>query len=266
MSFQPVVPFGGFAGWQFLKRTQEAQQSAHDNAAIIQNNIKYFRNNIAEINSAEALVSDRRLLSVALGAFGLDDDINNRYFIRKVLEDGTLKDDALANKLSDKRYLELSQAFGFGDFPTPRTVLSDFPDEIISAYKTRQFEVSVGEQNSEMRLALNVERELPKLADKDMSVDAKWFTVMGSQPLREVLQTALGLPQSFASIDLDQQLEVFKDRAESVFGSKDIAQFNNPEKMDELIRLYLARAQLAQQSFDLSPARAALTLLQSGIR
>ena len=40
---------------------------------------------------------------MALGAFGLQDDINNRYFIRKILEEGTTNEDALANRFSDTR-------------------------------------------------------------------------------------------------------------------------------------------------------------------
>ena len=79
----------------------------------------YFAAKIGEIDSAEQLVSDRRLLSVALGAFGLHADIDNKYFIRKVLEDGVLKEDALANRLTDERYKSLTKAFGFGDFSVP---------------------------------------------------------------------------------------------------------------------------------------------------
>ena len=136
MTYQPVVPVGGYAGWVFLNRTMDTQQAAFNSSAAIQRDVDYFKENIGEISSAEALVNDRRLLSVALGAFGLDDDINNKYFIQKVLDDGTLDDDALANKLSDKRYFEFSKAFGFGDFDTPNTVLSEFPDDIVNEYWT----------------------------------------------------------------------------------------------------------------------------------
>ena len=84
--FQPVVPFGGLAGWRFLQASLPTQQAAHENSGPIQRDVAYFRDNISKITSAEALVSDRRMLSVALGAFGLDGDINNTYFVRTVLE------------------------------------------------------------------------------------------------------------------------------------------------------------------------------------
>ena len=159
MTYQPVFPSGGNLGWTFLSKTREAQQEAFDNSTLIARETSYFREKIGEVNSAEDLVSDRRLLSVALGAFGLDDDINNRFFVRKVLEEGTLDQDAFANRLADKRYFAMSEAFGF-DLTPPKTVISSFPDDIIDQYKVRQFEFAVGEQDEDMRLALGLEREI----------------------------------------------------------------------------------------------------------
>ena len=266
MTFQPVVPFGGFAGWQFLQRTLETQKATHDDNAVIQRDVAYFEANISKVTSAEALVSDSRLLRVALGAFGLDEDIGSRYLIQKVLSDGTLDDTALANRLSDKRYLALSQAFGFGDFDVPRTQLSDFGSEITTAYRERQFEIAVGEQDNDMRLVMNMQRELGDLAAKDSNEDTKWYTIMGSEPLRTVFQTAFGLPDSFASIDIDQQLEALKSRADSTFGGTDPALFTDPDQMEALTRLFLARSQISSFDAGLSSASTALTLLQSAIR
>lgn len=262
MTYSPVVPFGGYAGWKFLARTRDAQQEAFAASREIRRDDAYFRERIGTIRTAGDLVADRRLLSVALGAFGLSDDIDNRYFIRKVLEDGTLDTKALANKLADKRYLEFSRAFGFGDFATPRTQLSDFADRILAAYKTRRFEEAVGQSNDQMRLAMNAERELAVIAGRNQSPDAKWFAVLGSAPLREVFQTALGLPSAFAAIDLDQQLVALKDKAERFLGSGDIADFSDPKKVEDLVRLYLLRAE-TQVGTGYSASSAALTLLQS---
>jgi len=102
---------------------------------------------------------------VALGAFGLSDDINNKFFLQKVLEDGTLDPDALSNKLSDNRYQEFTKAFGFGDFDVPNTKISSFGQEMVDRYQTIQFEVAVGQQNDNFRLALNTIRELGEIAN-----------------------------------------------------------------------------------------------------
>ncbi|WBL33280.1 DUF1217 domain-containing protein [Sinirhodobacter sp. HNIBRBA609] len=244
MSYTPVIPMGGYAGWKFLNRTMEKQQAAFTASAQIQRNEDYFRDKIGSVTTAAELVADRRLLSVALGAFGLDDDINNRYFIQKVLDEGSLDGDALANKLADKRYLALTKAFGFGDFSTPRTVLSDFPDEIVAQYRERQFEIAVGETDNSMRLALSLRRDLPELATQGSSEKTKWFTIIGSTAMSTVFRTALGLPESVSSLDVDQQLGIYRSRTEQVFGASDPAQFAQPDRIEELIKTYLLRAEL----------------------
>lgn len=263
MSFSPILPFGGFSGWAFLKRTQAAQRTALDGTAPVKRDEEYFRRNIGKVNSAEDLVADRRLLQVALGAYGLESDINNKYFIKKVLADGTLKTDALANRLANKQYEKLSAAFGFGDFSTPRNKLSDFADKTLALYKERQFETAVGEQNGDYRLALNAERELPALARKSGSEDTLWYTVLGNVPLRRVFERALGLPQSFGSIDLDQQLSTMKARLEARFGSESVRQFSDPAKVDSIIRRFLVQSDIASASGQTSQS-SALELLQAG--
>ena len=210
MTFQPAIPLGGLAGWSFLNRTRDAQVEAFTASSTVQRNLTYFRENIAEVNSAEQLVNDRRLLEVSLGAFGLSEDINNKFFIQKVLSEGVLEDEAFVNRLADKRYKAMSEAFGF-ELSPPNTVLSTFPAEIEEAYIARSFEAAVGEQDQNMRLALGLERELSALSDSGLSETAAWFTIMGTPPLRAVFESAFGLPPQTGALDLDRQLEIFQD-------------------------------------------------------
>lgn len=264
MSFAPVVPMGGYAGWSFLSRTMEAQQQVHARSSQSQNDTAYFRENIGQVTSAEDLVSDYRLLKVALTAFGLQDDISNKFFIQKVLSEGTLDPESLANKLTNPSYRAFSDAFGLSDTAIARTQDTGFADEIIAAFETRSFEVAVGTQNDSMRLALNLERELSELAASGSSDETKWFSIMGSEPLRRVFETAFGLPSAFATLDLDRQLEVFRDKSESLFGSADVAQFQDKDRREELLRQFLVRDELQNSALQYSPAQTALTLLQAG--
>ena len=258
-----ALPFGGVSGWSFMERTRETQQATFNQNSIIQRDTDYFRENIANAKTAEDLVNDRRLLSVALGAFGLDDDIGNKFFIQKILQDGTLEEDALANRLADKRYFELSKAFGFGNFSVANTQLSDFADKIIEGFENRQFEISVGEQNSDMRLALGVDRDLDAILAKDTTEDGLWFSIMGTPTLRKVFETAFGLSPTLGTTNLDRQLDVFRDRAEQIFGGGEVTQFTDPDKREKLVRLFLARSDANVGISAITPGSAALTLLQS---
>lgn len=264
MSFRPLIPYAGLAGWSFLQRTGAEQRSAFVKSGEIARDTEYFREHATSLRTADDLVGDRRMLKVALGAFGLSDDINNRYFLKKVLEDGTLSADALANKLSDKRYLQFSKAFGFGDFAIPRTQLSDFADKMIAAYQTQSFETAVGEQSNELRLAMNAERDLPGIATGLQSDNGKWFRIMSSPPLRQVIQTAFGFPSSFVGLDLDQQLSAFKDASDRYLGTSSAADFDDAEVRENLIRLFLVRSDVSGTGPGLTGQKAALTLLQSG--
>jgi hypothetical protein len=262
MTYSPAIPLGGYAGWAYLKRTMTAQTKAFNSAPDIKSDEEYFRSKIGNVTTAEQLVSDRRLLKVALGAFGLDADIDNKFFIQKVLQDGTLKTGTLANKLADKQYQKMSSAFGFGDYTIPSTKISTFPDKIIDAYRARQFESAIGDQSEDLRLALNVQRELPAIAGKSTaSENTMWFTILGSAPLRKVFEKALGLPSSIGTLDLDQQLSAFKAKASIQLGSSAVSQFTDPTKVEGLVRRFLVRSE-AETYAKSGSGNAALQIMQ----
>lgn len=263
MTFQAVIPMSGIGGWNFLRRTYEAQLETFSASAQRKRDATYFRENIANIKSAEELVSDRRLLSVALGAFGLEADLNNKFFVNKVLTDGTTANDALSNRLADKRYKKFSEAFGFGASEAKKTTDKVAMDGIVESYFKQSFEVSVGQQNDTMRIALYAQRELTELAESNSSETTKWFSVMGLPALRNMFETALGLPSSFSQLDIDKQLEVFQDKTSALFGNDSISQFADPNNLERLTEVFLARAQISEIASTYSPAATALTLLSS---
>ncbi|MVO17909.1 DUF1217 domain-containing protein [Rhodobacteraceae bacterium CY05] len=262
MSFQPIIPSDGIVGWNFLQATYDKQFETFTKDAVLQRETDYFMENIGNVKSAEDLVGDTRLLEVALDAFGLGEDVYKKAFVIKVLQDGTSADDALANKLGDDRYVKFSEAFGFGPGDTVKTgVVQDMAD-LVFTNKVQAFEEAVGEQDHSMRVAMYGERELANLATDGTSVNTQWFNVMGQPALREMFEVALGLPESLSKIDLDQQLDAFKSKAEIVFGTSDISEFDDPDMMNKLVNTYLARQQIADFSASQSSGATALMLLQ----
>ena len=91
MTFTPALIGTGYAGWVALKRSQTQQTKAMVNSAEIRRDEDYFRAKIGTVKTADDLMGDRRLLKVALRAYGLEGDIDSKAFIKKVLTDGTLK-------------------------------------------------------------------------------------------------------------------------------------------------------------------------------
>ena len=56
MSYTPVIPLGGYTGWQFLQRTQSDQSAALANTPSLQRDMQYFRDNIGTVATGEDLV------------------------------------------------------------------------------------------------------------------------------------------------------------------------------------------------------------------
>lgn len=261
MGFQPILPMSGYVGWRFLERTIERQQETHDRNPQIRKDLDYFAAKIGDVRTAEDLVSDYRLLKVALGAFGLDEAIDGKALIRKVLTDGSSSKDALANRLSDKRWLALAKAFEFDATDGAQTTTAGFADRISQQYRTRSFETAIGDLDGSIGTALAFDREVSALAAQTSSDAAKWYGILGSTSMRAVFDGAFGLPTSFASLDLDRQLEVYKAKSEAMFGDSSPSRFADAEVRDKLIKTYLIRTE-TEASGGYSPGRIALALLQ----
>lgn len=136
MSFSPVLLGSGVAGYNFLNRTRDTQQALYNQSPLVSRDIAKFKEQIQNIGSTEELMDNRDMLRVALGAFGRDEDINNRAFIERVLDSDLGDSTSLANRLADKRYLALAEAFNFkGDTGPQLETESTQPD--ISAQLAR---------------------------------------------------------------------------------------------------------------------------------
>lgn len=262
MTFQPVVPLGGYSGWRFLSQSLDAQMERYAQTPVLSRDMDYFRENISNVRTPENLVSDYRLLRVALSAYGLQDDLPNRAFIEKVVSDGVSADDALSNRLADKRYRAFSEAFGFGTPLPPRTQQPGFADRILAKFERQSFELAIGEQDEDMRLALTAERELRDLGEKGYSETTAWLNILGNPPLRQVMETALGLPASIGSLDLDKQVSTFRDAAENVLGISSIDELSDGEAIETVIQSFTIRSQATAGPNPLTPGFTALTLLQ----
>lgn len=262
MSFQPVVAGTGIVGWKFLQNTYAKQFEAFSKSPQLSRDSTYFLENIGSISTAEELVNDRRLLGIALGAFGLQEDINSKAFIQKVLSDGTGDDQALANKLADKRYKKLSEAFGFGPGEFRKTSSPNAMRDIAARQQVQEFEIAVGNTSATMRIALNAQRELPEIIEGSQSERSKWFTVLGLPPLREMFEVALGLPSGVGQVDIDQQVEIFRERLQSTIGSSEVGGLADPNLMERFTNLYLARSQVAEFNAATSSSAIALQLLR----
>lgn len=260
MTYQILVGSGGFAGWNILKRTAEQQKQLLASDPMVARSTQYVRENMAKISSAEDLVSDYRMLNVALGAFGLENDIGSKAFIRKILESDRDDTSSLVNRLSDKRYLRLANALALDD-GNGTVSQAGFGNRLAQLYLEREFERRVGEGDQNLRLALNAQRELRQFAGRSSSEATLWYEVMGNPPLRKVFETAFGFGTSYGKLPIDRQLEEFTKKAEAVFGSSSFDVIATDKGIDKLVQTFLLRSQMSEGAGQSSYANA-LTLLR----
>ncbi|MBK0398114.1 DUF1217 domain-containing protein [Limibaculum sp. M0105] len=263
MPFLAAIPTGGLTGFRFLTRTYEAQLEQFSRSPDVERDVEDFIERAAAVTSAAELVQDTRLLRVALGAFGLEDEIGKRAFIRRILEEGAIDPDAFANRLADPVWREFSAALGFGDLGSALTSETT-RRELAERFRERQFERAVGEVDVDLRLALNFQREIGSIAAAGGSDKAAWFRILGSPPLRQVIEGMFSLPSSFGQLDLDKQVETLEARSRSMFGSASPAVFRDAEVVEKAVSRFLLNAQLSASAQGIGPATTALTLLRSG--
>lgn len=247
------IGLGGLAGWRVLQRTEARHVDITARNATIQRATGYFRENLTARTSAEDLVGDYRMLQVALGAHGLDGDLANKAFIRKVLESDLGDRSSLVNRLGDKRYLKLAQQFQKRGSAATR-------EDMTQAYIQQQFQKRVGQSDESYRLALNARDELKTFATRASSDRTMWFEVLGNKPLRKVFEGAFGFGASMASLSVDRQVEEFTKASERVLGSSSFAQIGAAETVDKLITRFLAMSQV-QSNTGSNRYSAALSLL-----
>ncbi len=264
MSFQPIVVGTGLVAWRNLQRSLPQQLEIFAQSAQQSRLISGFQQKAPELKTAEAVVSDRQVLTVALGAFGLQDDLENRFFVERILSEGATDSDALANRLTDSRYKRLAADFALDGLSRFTGVLPAKAEEITQSYAEQAFSVAVGEQDQNMRLALNAENEFDRIAELEVSDTAKWFILMGNPPLRSVVETALGLPQSLGQLDIDKQLEIFQERSFSNFGTKSVDDLADASLREQVVDRFLLREQMSQIQ-SVSSQNIALQLLSNGL-
>lgn len=262
MSFQPIVPMGGLAGLRLVDRTYERQFEIFSRDPELDRNIAAFRERSAGLTDAASFVRDTEVLRVALGAYGLDDELPKRAFIRKVLEEGTLDPRSFANRLVDPAWRKLAGALGFGDLG-PRLNTEAARERMVEAYRVRQFERAVGESDVNIRLALNFRREIATIATDPRADRVGWLRILGSEPLRTVVAGALNLPDQVAGLDLDAQRAALEDRAARILGSRSPAIFRDGEIVEEVLQRFLLRASLGDGPTRTTPGSTALDLLNA---
>jgi len=222
-STAPTMP--QTTAYNLVEASLDNQMAAFQKSGAVQNDINYFRTEIAKVQSPDDLTKNYRLLKFVLTAFGLDSQINSQALIKQVLSSDLTDSQSIANKLVDPRYKQLAQAFNFAAGGNANLQDPSFVDGIVNNYVTAAFEQNVGQTNPGVRLALYFKRMAPTIKN--------WYQVLGDVPMYNVVKTALNVMALGPSDDVDKQASFLEKRI-------GIANLQDPKFVDRFINRFLA--------------------------
>jgi hypothetical protein len=156
----------------------------------------YYAANIGSATSVQDLVGNYRLLSYALNAFGLGDQINAKGLITKVLEGGVSNPKSLANTLANPQWKAFAAAFDFVDSGAASPSSASSVKTTTSDYVEQQLESDQGGEDVGVQLALYFQRVAPTVTSEE--------GILADPNLLEVAATIMGISPAAAS-DLQPQ-------------------------------------------------------------
>ena len=189
-------------------------------AAYVKAETDYYLANVTRLQSIDDLMADRRLLNFALSAYGFDPTAESPERIRAMLEGGISDPASLANKSTDTRYAAFVSAFNFVEYGETATTFNRVQQTSVDKYMRQTLEEDAGVQNEGVRLALYFERKAANITN--------FYEILADPALAKVARTALGLPDSFASADIDRQAKLFEEKL-------DIEDFTDPERLSKFL-------------------------------
>lgn len=257
--FQPVIPLSGFAGWNFLQSTYDTQLDTYSKSPQIERDVEYFKEKLGSPIAVEDFLSDPRLRRISMTSFGLNGEEWKTGYIRTVLEEVQDPDSSFLARLNNPQYTSFAEALQ----PTDGQISLSAADLdlITSRYAAESFELAVGEQDDSMRLSLNYQDGIDELVTEGSTDQAVLYKLLGSLPVREVLETALGIPTDINNLDIDRQAEYFSERLNSQFGISSVQDLKTPENVEKVIQRYQVLQGLNTNAAATSSASTALVLL-----
>jgi len=239
---------GTYASYRNVINTMERTTAAVMKQPVVKRETDYYSKNITSVRSVDEFLSDNRLYNYAIKAWGLEEMGFAKGMIRKVLTDPDF-----ANGLIDKRYREFAKAFDFRRLGEEATSQPLATKATVNKYMQQTLEMDVGQKSEGARLALYFTRTVGAMAQGDtLSKDGWAYQMISDKALRQVVFTALSIPDTVGAADVEAQ----KHLIESRMSYETLA---DPKKLERFIGQFSALYDAKHNA----PESAALTLLQS---
>ncbi len=180
----------------------------------------YYAANIGNVTSISDFVNNYRLLSYALDAYGLGDQINSKALITRVLQGGVSNPKSLANTLQGGKWLAFAKAFSSIGSSGSTVATQSAIQTTESDYTEQQLEMDQGNQDPGVQLALYFQRVAPTVTTA--------YGMLADKNLLEVVQTIFGIS---STSNIDQE-------AKEITHLLPLSELQDPTKLKQLVERF----------------------------
>ena len=212
-----------------LKQASPQQEKAI--RALATKDATAYQEAIAGIDSVSELLANRPMVDFILLAKGLDPKKVSTEFLKKIFSSDLNNPKSFANTQSDPRFAEIVASFNFDSkgnvarLPMMGPQKRDQFRETQANYLQQSLEQQQGETNPGVRLALYFQRKAGEITSA--------YDILADKALSEVFRTTFDLPDSMASMQIDQQAKV----VDKFMKIKDLS---DPAKVEKLLSRFSA--------------------------
>lgn len=187
-----------------LKQASPQQQTAVRAQAT--KDATAYQEAIAGIDRVSDLLANRPMVDFILVAKGLDPKKVSTDFLKKIFSSDLNNPKSFANTQSDPRFADIVASFNFDSkgnvarLPMMGPQKRDQFRETQANYLQQSLEQQQGDTNPGVRLALYFQRKAGEITSA--------YDILADKALSEVFRTTFDLPDSMASMQIDQQAKV----------------------------------------------------------
>ncbi|UWU81016.1 DUF1217 domain-containing protein [Bradyrhizobium huanghuaihaiense] len=212
-----------------VKQASPEQQKAVREQA--QKDATSYQEAIAGIDSVSELLANQKMVDFILVAKGLDPKKVSTEYLEKIFASDLNNPKSFANTQTDPRFAEIAASFNFDSKGNVARLAMMGPQkqdqfrETQENYLQQSLEQQQGDTNPGVRLALYFQRKAGEITSA--------YDILADKALSEVFRTTFNLPDSMASMPIDQQAK-FVDKFMKI---KDLS---DPAKVEKLLGRFSA--------------------------
>ncbi len=229
-------------------QAKDVAQVARD--PTVMRDLAAFTKGIANAKTLDAALSNPNVMKVLLTANGLSDELQYTALAKKALLSDPSDPDALVNQLTDTRWKTLAQTYSLSSKGLAGLQDASVQAQVSSAYEQVTWMNSLDATTPGLAEALQFKQKASQITNVD--------EILGDPVNREVVLTALGIPEQIAFQELPAQEKAVTNRL-------DISKLQDASFVNTLTDRYLLAKQAASASSSSSTSLLSLSVRSSGI-